>query len=97
MDDYDGQMIFGELMGLKLPDICLTGEGNPRKTSPRKLVSNGDRTGARCVTDAACYTACSTAMDVLHCTLKNLQGRPMSVNFSFLNDNAAILWKYFTR
>ena len=26
MDDYDGQMIFGDLGGLKLPDICLTGE-----------------------------------------------------------------------
>ena len=31
MDDYDGQMIFGELVGLKLPDICLTGKGKPRK------------------------------------------------------------------
>ena len=26
MDDYDGQMIFGNLVGLKLPDIRLTGE-----------------------------------------------------------------------
>ena len=31
MDDNDGQMIFGDLGGLKLPDICLTGEENPRK------------------------------------------------------------------
>ena len=31
MDDYDGQMIFGNLTGLKLPDICLTGEEKPRK------------------------------------------------------------------
>ena len=31
MDDYDGQMIFGDLVGLKLPDISLTGEENPRK------------------------------------------------------------------
>ena len=29
--DNDGQMIFGDLVGLKLPDICLTGEGKPRK------------------------------------------------------------------
>ena len=43
-DDYDGQMIFG--------DICLTGEEKPRKTSPRKLVPTGDRTRARCVTGA---------------------------------------------
>ena len=31
MDDDDGQMIFGDLGGLKLPDICLTGEEKPRK------------------------------------------------------------------
>ena len=30
MDD-DGQMIFGDLMGLKLPGIRLTGEEKPRK------------------------------------------------------------------
>ena len=31
MDDNDGQMVFGDLGGLKLPDICLTGEEKPRK------------------------------------------------------------------
>ena len=31
MDDNDGQMIFGDIGGLKLPDICLTGEEKPRK------------------------------------------------------------------
>ena len=31
MDDDDGQMISGDLGGLKLPDICLTGEEKPRK------------------------------------------------------------------
>ena len=30
-DDYDGQMILGELGGLKFPDICLTDEEKPRK------------------------------------------------------------------
>ena len=28
-DDDDGQMIFGDLEGLKCPDICLTGEEKP--------------------------------------------------------------------
>ena len=60
MDDNDGQMIFGDLGGLKLPDICLTGEEKPRKTSPRKLVPTGDRIRARCVTSAHA-TTCSTA------------------------------------
>ena len=45
-------MIFGDLVGLKFPDICLTGEKKTRKTSPRKPVPTGDRTRARCVTDA---------------------------------------------
>ena len=31
MDDYDGQMIFEDPVGLKLPDIHLTGEEKPRK------------------------------------------------------------------
>ena len=35
-DDYDGQIIFGDLLGLKLPDICLTGEENPRKKLTQK-------------------------------------------------------------
>ena len=29
-DDNVGQMIFGDLVGLKLPDIRLTGEEKPR-------------------------------------------------------------------
>ena len=45
MDDNDGQMIFGDLGDLKLPDIYLTGE---EKTSPRKLVLNGDRIRPQC-------------------------------------------------
>ena len=51
-DDNDSQMIFGDLGGLKLPNIFLIGEENPKKTSPRKLVPTGDRTQARCMTGA---------------------------------------------
>ena len=61
-DDNDDQMIVGDLGGLKLPDICLTGEKKTRKTSPRKLVPTGDRTRARCVTGAHA-TVCPTAVD----------------------------------
>ena len=60
--DDDGQMIIGNSRGLKFPDICLTGEEKPRKTSPRKLVPTGDRTRAHCVTSAHA-TTCSTAVD----------------------------------
>ena len=34
--DNDGQMIFGDLGGLKLPDICLRSEENPRKNLTQK-------------------------------------------------------------
>ena len=30
-DNYGDQIIFGELVGLQFPDICLTGEEKPRK------------------------------------------------------------------
>ena len=46
MDDYDGQMIFGDLVGLKLPDICLTGEEKPqKKPHPGKLSRPGIEPG----------------------------------------------------
>ena len=66
-DDNDGQMRFGDLGGLELPNICLIGEEKPRKTSPRKLVLTGDRTRARCVTSAHA-TTCSTAVDPCNTT-----------------------------
>ena len=48
--------------GLKLPDNSFTDTEKLRKTSPRKLIPTGDRTQARCVTEAHA-TACSTAVD----------------------------------
>ena len=62
-DDNDGQMIFGDLVGLKLPDIHLTGEEKPRKNLTQETCPDRDRTRARCVTGAHA-TTCSTAVDV---------------------------------
>ena len=46
MDDYDGQMIFGDLVGLKLPDIRLTGEEKtPKKPHPGNLSRPGIEPG----------------------------------------------------
>ena len=59
MDDYGGQMIFGDLVGLKLPDILLTGEKKPRKNLTQETCPDRDRTRARCVTSAHA-TTCST-------------------------------------
>ena len=55
MDDYGGQMIFGDLVGLKLPDIRLTGEEKPRKnltqeTCPDRVSNPGPLRDKR-----ACY------------------------------------------
>ena len=54
-DDNDGQMIFGDPVGLKLPDIHLTGEEKPRKnltqeTCPDRGLNPGPLRGKR-----ACY------------------------------------------
>ena len=50
MDDDDSQMIFGVLGGLKLPDICLTDEENPRKNLTQETCPDWDQTRAHCVT-----------------------------------------------
>ena len=39
-DDNDGQMIFEDLGGLKLPDICLIGEDKPRKNLTQESCPN---------------------------------------------------------
>ena len=62
MVDNDGQMIFGDLVALKPPDIRLTGRKNPEKTSPRKLVPIGNRTRVRWVANAH-GTACPAAVN----------------------------------
>ena len=62
MDDYDGQMIYGDLVGLKLPDIRLTGEEKPRKNLTQETCPDWGRTRARCETSAHA-TTCSTAVD----------------------------------
>ena len=62
-DDDDGQMMFGDLVGLKLPDICLTGEEKPH---PGNLSRPG--TQARCVTSTHATTY-PTAVDNIRCCL----------------------------
>ena len=44
-DDNDGQIIFGDLGGLKLPEIFLTGEENPEKPHPGNLPDRGSNPG----------------------------------------------------
>ena len=45
-DDDDCQMIFGDLVGLMLPDICLTGEEKPqKKPHPGNCPNRGSNLG----------------------------------------------------
>ena len=81
MDDNDGQMIFGDLVGLKLPDIRLTGEEKPRKTSPGKLVPTVNRTWARCVTGAIA-TSYFTAVDFGKLHFANIKIELIKCKFS---------------
>ena len=62
-DDYGGQMIFGDPVGLKFPDICLTGEEKTRKNLTQETCPDRGRTRARCVVSAHA-TTCSTAVDL---------------------------------
>ena len=66
-DGYGVQIIFDHLVGLKLPDIRLTGEEKP---SPRKLFPTGDRTRGRCVAGTNA-TTWSTAVDQIVCLQEN--------------------------
>ena len=65
-DDCDGQMIFGNVVGLNFLTFVLQVRKNPDQTSPWKRVPTGDRTRARCVTGAH-VTACPTAVDAMLC------------------------------
>ena len=83
-DDNDGQMIFGNLGGLKFPDIWHTGEEKPLEKSPRKLVPTGNRTRSRCVTGAH-STAWPTAVDykIIKLMSLSLSLTNMSIGFKF--------------
>ena len=62
MDDYDGQMIYGDLVGLKLPDIHLIGEEKPRKNLTQETCPDrGSNPGP--LHDKPDATTCSTAVD----------------------------------
>ena len=62
MDDNDGQMLFGDLRGLKLPDICLTGEEKPRKNLTQETCPDWESNPGP-LRDKSHATTCSTAVD----------------------------------
>ena len=65
-DSYGGQMIFGDLEGIKFPDICLKDEEKPRKNITQENCANRGSNRVRCVTGSHA-TACFTAVDHYLC------------------------------
>ena len=54
-DDNDGQMIFGELVGLKLPAICLTGEEKHQKNLTQETCPDQGSNSGPLRDRRACY------------------------------------------
>ena len=82
MDDNVGQMIFGDLGGLKLPDIGLTGEEKPRKNLTQETCPDRGSNPARCVTSAHA-TTCPTAVDFNETILTYLMKKDQDKCFTF--------------
>ena len=55
MDYYDGQMIFGDLVGLKPPDIRLTGEEKPKKNLTQEICPDRGSNPGPLRDKRACY------------------------------------------
>ena len=55
MDDNDGEMIFGALGNLKLPDICLTGEEKPQKNLTQETCPDQESNLGPLRDRSACY------------------------------------------
>ena len=69
-DLYDGQMIFGDFVGLSFPTFVLQVRKNPVKNLTQETCPDRGPNPARCVTSAHA-TTCSSAMDVLTRVLGN--------------------------
>ena len=81
-DDNDGQMIFGDFGGLKLPDMSCRRGKTPKKP-PKKLVPTGDRTRSRCVKGAHA-TTCPAAVDTARVDNRDQSTEPFHVFMTFL-------------
>ena len=55
MDDYDGQMIFGDLVGVNPPDIRLTGEEKPQKNLTQETCPDWGSNPGQLHDKRACY------------------------------------------
>ena len=71
-------MIFGDLVGLKFPDICLTGDEKPRKhLTQETCLDRGSNPGP--LRDKCASTTCSTAVDPTDLHKKENNSKDVSV------------------
>ena len=81
-DDYDGQMIFGDLVSLKFPDICLTDEEKPRKILTQEICPDRELNPGPLRDRRACYR-------LLH---SGGQGSHKSLNYSLCSRRKREIW-----
>ena len=70
-DDYHGQMIFGDLVGLKLPDICLTGEKKPQKNLAEETCPDRGSKPGPLLDRRTCYGLLHSGGQKVSLTFKN--------------------------
>ena len=76
MNDYDGQMIFGDLVGLKLLDIRLTSEEKPRKNLTQETCPDRESNPGPLRGKCACYRLLHTyALSLLKDGFGNLKNQ----------------------
>ena len=80
VDDSDGQMIFGDLGGRKLPDIYLTGEEKPRKNLTQETSDRGSNPGPLRDRRACYHPLHSSGLTLLPQQQNNMGGSPGDVS-----------------
>ena len=73
-DDNDGQMIFVDLGGLKLPNICLTGEEKPRRNLTQETFPDRGSNPGLLRDRHACYHLAHSSGLIGHMELGLLRG-----------------------
>ena len=63
-------MIFGDLVGLNLPDICLTGEEKPRKNLTKEICPDQGSNPGPLHESRACYRLFHSGGHILSLELK---------------------------
>ena len=78
-DDNDSQMIFGDLVGVKLPDICLKAEEKPRKNLTQQTCPDRGSNPGLMRDKRACYHLSHSGGPDFLSALMTMSGSPGGV------------------